>query len=277
VTEVVLCICIYLYCRDAIETVGWLKCGTWYCLRMHYMQCKLGWNRSVMKGTLLLRPIQFSSVYPVALRWESQKCNMALPAHTLQAVLVSLQSLSNEGHFTREDERLFRPFIPSKGSGVVEICHMALPAHALRTVQAKFKSVCNEGHFTLQAETVSRPYFPPHCSGVTELCHMALPAHALSTVKVRFKSGSNGGHFNLEAQRVSHAYVPSQCSGMTETCHMAFPAHALRAAQDKLKSVSNEGHFTQEAETLYRPVSPGIAVRWLKHAAWDFLQMRYKQ
>jgi hypothetical protein len=33
--------------------VGWLKYATWHSLRMRYVQCKLGWRRLVMKGTLL--------------------------------------------------------------------------------------------------------------------------------------------------------------------------------------------------------------------------------
>jgi hypothetical protein len=45
--------------------VGWQRNTTWHSLRMIYKQCKLGWCRSVMKATLLLRPKQFFvRIYP---------------------------------------------------------------------------------------------------------------------------------------------------------------------------------------------------------------------
>jgi hypothetical protein len=56
---------------------------------------------------------------------------MGLFAHALLAVQVTLNSVSNEGDFTLEVERVFRPHLPSHCSGVTEICHMAIPAHAL--------------------------------------------------------------------------------------------------------------------------------------------------
>jgi hypothetical protein len=45
---------------------------------------------------------------------------------------------------------------------------------------------------------------------------------------------------------------------------MVFPAHTLQAVEVTLMSLSNEGHFTPEAETVFRPITPRIAVRWLK-------------
>jgi hypothetical protein len=38
--------------------MGSLSNATWYSLRMPWKHCKLGWSRSVIKGTLLLTPKQ---------------------------------------------------------------------------------------------------------------------------------------------------------------------------------------------------------------------------
>jgi hypothetical protein len=85
---------------------------------------------------------------------------MALIAHALSAVQVTLKSVSNEGHFTLEAEIVFHTYLPSHCSEVTKIRHVALPVHALRAVQVRLKSVRNEGHFTLEAETVFRPISP---------------------------------------------------------------------------------------------------------------------
>jgi hypothetical protein len=94
---------------------------------------------------------------------------MPLPAHALLAVQVRLTTVSNKGHFTLEPETVFRPYLPSRFSGVTEIRHMVLLAHALRAGQVRLKSVRNEEHFTLEAEIVFRPYLPWECSGTTEI------------------------------------------------------------------------------------------------------------
>jgi hypothetical protein len=51
--------------------LGWLKYATWHILRMRYVHCRVGWNRSVMMRTLLSRPKQiFVRVIPrIAVRW----------------------------------------------------------------------------------------------------------------------------------------------------------------------------------------------------------------
>jgi hypothetical protein len=52
--------------------VGWLIYVTWHYMCMHYKQCKIGWSRSVMKGTLLLRLKQFFVFLispPIAVEW----------------------------------------------------------------------------------------------------------------------------------------------------------------------------------------------------------------
>jgi hypothetical protein len=49
--------------------VGPLSNTTWYSLRMRYKQCKLGWRRSVMKGTLLLSSKQFFFRISPRMQW----------------------------------------------------------------------------------------------------------------------------------------------------------------------------------------------------------------
>jgi hypothetical protein len=128
---------------------------------------------------------------------------MAGPAHVLRPVQARLKSLSNEGHFILEAERVSHPYLLLHCSGVTERCHMALPAHALHAAQCRLKSVRNEGQFTLEAETVfclyRPPPPPPTLRQVTDIYHIALPAHALCAMQVRFKSVSNEGHLTLDA------------------------------------------------------------------------------
>jgi hypothetical protein len=73
-------------------------------------------------------------------------------AHAPQAVQVTLTPLRNEGYFTLEAKTVFRPYLPSRCRGVIQICNMTLPAHVLHDVQFRLKSVSNEGHFTLEAK-----------------------------------------------------------------------------------------------------------------------------
>jgi hypothetical protein len=68
---------------------------------------------------------------------------MDLLAHPLQAVQVTLKSVSNEGHFTPEAKTVFRPYIPSHCCGVTEMYNVAVHAHALPAVQVTLKSVSN--------------------------------------------------------------------------------------------------------------------------------------
>jgi hypothetical protein len=76
-------------------------------------------------------------------------CEMALPAHALQAVQVRFKSVGNEGHFTLEAESFIHSYLPTNCSGVIGICLMALPTHALQAANVRVKSVSNEGHFIL--------------------------------------------------------------------------------------------------------------------------------
>jgi hypothetical protein len=83
-------------------------------------------------------------------------------------VLVRLQSVSNEGHFTVEAETVFHPYLASPSSKVSESSHVILPAQALQAVQVTLKSVSNEGHFTIAAETVCRYYLALHRMEVSQ-------------------------------------------------------------------------------------------------------------
>jgi hypothetical protein len=82
---------------------------------------------------------------------------LPLSAHTLQAVQVLSKSVGNEGDFTREAEIVFRPYLATHCSGVIETSHLVVPNHATEAVQLWARSVGNEGNFTREAETVFRP------------------------------------------------------------------------------------------------------------------------
>jgi hypothetical protein len=110
---------------------------------------------------------------------------MALTAHELEAVQVTWTSVNNEGHFTLEAERVFRPYLPSHCSGVTEVCHMELPAHALRAVQARLKSFSDEGNFTIEANGVFVRIYPYIAAGLLKDATW----HSLSMHYVQYKAG----------------------------------------------------------------------------------------
>jgi hypothetical protein len=60
---------------------------------------------------------------------------MALPTHALRAVQVRLKSVGNEGYFSLEAEKVFRPYLPSDWSGVTE--YDTMYSLCMRYVQCK--------------------------------------------------------------------------------------------------------------------------------------------
>jgi hypothetical protein len=90
---------------------------------------------------------------------------MALSAHALGTVPVSLKLVSNERHFTLEAEAVLHSYLPSHFRRVTEIFSIERPVHALRAVRVRLKSVSKERQFTLDAETVFRPYVMSHRCG----------------------------------------------------------------------------------------------------------------
>jgi hypothetical protein len=58
---------------------------------------------------------------------------------------------------------------------------------------------------------------------------------------------------------------------------MVLGAHALQAVKCRLKAESNEGNITLQVETVFRPISPGIAVGSLSNTTSYSLPNRYKQ
>jgi hypothetical protein len=67
----------------------------------------LGWNPSLRKAERVLRPYLLWHCSGV-----TEKCDITLPAHGLQAVNVTLKSVINEWHFTLQAETVFRPCLP---------------------------------------------------------------------------------------------------------------------------------------------------------------------
>jgi hypothetical protein len=45
---------------------------------------------------------------------------MVVAAHALQAMEVRLKSVSKEGHFSLQTEKIFRPYLPQDSSVVTE-------------------------------------------------------------------------------------------------------------------------------------------------------------
>jgi hypothetical protein len=66
------------------------------------------------------------------------------------------KSGSIKGHFNREAERVFRPYLAFHCSGVAEELHVTLPPHAPKLVQYWLKSGTNKGHFTFLTERFAR-------------------------------------------------------------------------------------------------------------------------
>jgi hypothetical protein len=94
--------------------------------------------------------------------------NPPLPAHAVQALQVSSKSVSNEGHFTPEDERVPPAYLASHWIRVAERAYQPLLVHAPQEVQVWSKTVSKQGHVTLEAHSVLHPYLASHCSGVSE-------------------------------------------------------------------------------------------------------------
>jgi hypothetical protein len=65
------------------------------------------------------------------------------PCGTSHASLVKIGG--NEGHFTRDAEAVFHPYLAYHCSGVTATSYLALPAHALKAVLVWSKLVGNEG------------------------------------------------------------------------------------------------------------------------------------
>jgi hypothetical protein len=97
---------------------------------MRYLKCKLGWNLSVMKGTLLLRPKFFHPYLPMRCSGVTETWNLALSAHSREGVEVWSKSVFNEGYFTLEKERIFRQYLDFLCRGIPETSNFALPADA---------------------------------------------------------------------------------------------------------------------------------------------------
>jgi hypothetical protein len=90
-----------------IIAVGWQKRAACHFLRMRYVQCRLCWIRSVMKGNLILRTTLFLPYIPPHCSWVREICKMALTAHVLQGDQVWLKSVIIEGNFTVWPKQFF--------------------------------------------------------------------------------------------------------------------------------------------------------------------------
>jgi hypothetical protein len=162
------------------------------------------------------------------------------------------KSNSNEGHFILETERIWRPYLASRCSGVAQASQVALTPHAPQPVQVWSKSGSNEGHFTLQNKTLL--VLSQRCDSNITCCTM------YQAVQISSSWGRNEGHITLHDERAFRLYVASHCSGVKQISHMAVSHHSPEPVHIWSKSGSNEGHITTETEKPFVPPSPRIAV-----------------
>jgi hypothetical protein len=69
------------------------------------------------EGHFTLEAERVLSYLPLHCSRVTEICDVALPAHALQAVHVRLKSVYNEGHFTLVAETVFRPISPPTAVG----------------------------------------------------------------------------------------------------------------------------------------------------------------
>jgi hypothetical protein len=69
-----------------------------------------------------------------------------LTIKVLEADPVGSKSVSNEGHFTLEDVKVFPTYLPLHISRVTDTLHFDLPTKTLHTLRVCTNSVSNEGH-----------------------------------------------------------------------------------------------------------------------------------
>jgi hypothetical protein len=118
-----------------------------------YKYCKFGGNRSVKKGTLLLRPKQFCPYLISNVTGVTETVQLAFPASFLHALQVWAKSVSNEGHFTDEQVTIFCPYLSSHCCGITETAYDAVTASAVQAMHVWSKLVSNEGYFILEVES----------------------------------------------------------------------------------------------------------------------------
>jgi hypothetical protein len=125
-------------------------------------------------------------------------CHMSLPAHALRVLLVRVNSISNEGHFTLEGETVFRLYLLSHFSGVTEMCHTS--SLRMRNEHCKF------GWTLSVMKGLLRPKIFGLCNPRIAMGWLiyatGIPCAWELAVQARLKSDSNEGHFILEGETV---------------------------------------------------------------------------
>lgn len=102
-------------------------------LPIPYKERTFGRNRLVVKGTLLEKLKQFSSICLLDLeRCDRNDSRVTLSACSTSACLAEM--VGNEGQFTCDDERVFCPYLASLWSGVTEMSVLSVAALYLQVV-----------------------------------------------------------------------------------------------------------------------------------------------
>jgi hypothetical protein len=91
---------------------GWPKRHIWKPLPMRCNDWKFTWNRLVTKVTLLVNTKHFRLQLTLHSSPMIEASYLEVTMHVLQSWKVSSKSVSNEGHFTQEHERVFHLFLP---------------------------------------------------------------------------------------------------------------------------------------------------------------------
>jgi hypothetical protein len=105
----------------------------------------LVWLKSVSnEGHFTLKPGSFSCLTPYC-SGVNETSHLALTANAVQAVQVSLQSVSNEGDFTRDAYR----YLTSHSNLVAGTSNAAHKGHGLQALQVRLNSVNNGGKLLL--------------------------------------------------------------------------------------------------------------------------------
>jgi hypothetical protein len=209
---------------------GWVRQHTVHSFLVVYKQCNFGRNHSPKKGTLLLRPKQFSIPISPGIAAGSVR------QQTMHSLLILYKQCkfdrsrsSKKGTLLSWPKQFFL-ISPVLCSRVTKASYLGLHVYALQVLRFWSISVGNEGYFTLDAETVFRPCLASRCSGMTETARRAPITRHIQAVQVWSKSVRKKGHFTLKA-KIFFPYLASYRGELTHTAHNVVFSRSVQADQ----------------------------------------------
>jgi hypothetical protein len=178
----------------------------------------------------------------------TETSHVPLPEHALQTVKVWSKSV-NDGHFTLEEETVFRPTSPRHVAEWLK--HDNWCSLPMRYKQCK----CGGNRSIMKGPLILRPK-KPLVPNLPRISTGWLKHHMWHSLPMCYKQCKFGRYGWVKkgtlpwTPTVSRSCLASNCSGVTETWQLVLPTHALQAVQLWSKLVNNEGHFTLEDETV---------------------------